>query len=170
VTLTAGAAPSQYEHMVEAMRDRNERGTWRPYAGPAPSTSMGMTTDLRVRWTPDDDWNASTELGPWRRVADFRLRRSDWEQLRRWRLRDDVVRRLEQAPQLRPTTGYYVRVAALRRIAEILSPSLTDRGIGQWLQARNRVLDGRTPIDLVIGGDVRRAFDAAESFAEGDYI
>src|SRR5208282_1420101 len=44
------------------------------------------------------------------------------------------------------------RLRDLREIALILSETLTARGVGQWLSARNRLLNGRRPIDVLADG------------------
>lgn len=51
-------------------------------------------------------------------------------------------------------------LAGLRDLVLLLSDSLTPRGVGQWLHARNRLLDGDRPIEALADGrvpDVRRA-------------
>jgi hypothetical protein len=58
----------------------------------------------------------------------------------------------------------------LRRVVELLRPSLTDKGIDQWLHASNRRLGGKRPVDLLAGTEASRVVDAATSFAEGDYL
>jgi hypothetical protein len=62
------------------------------------------------------------------------------------------------------------RLRAVRDIVLILKDSLTDRGVGQWLRARNRLLDGERPIDLIPRGDVDNVRRAAESFIDGSYV
>lgn len=63
----------------------------------------------------------------------------------------------------------YDLLAELRDMALLLSDSLTPRGVGQWLHAKNRLLDGERPIDLLADerfDDVRRA---AEALVDGTY-
>jgi hypothetical protein len=43
----------------------------------------------------------------------------------------------------------YDRLAQLHDLVLLLSDSLTPRGVGQWLHAKNRLLDGDRPIDLL---------------------
>lgn len=64
----------------------------------------------------------------------------------------------------------YDRLAQLRDLVLLLSDSLTPRGVGQWLHAKNRLLDGRRPLDLLaedLHDDVR---SAAEAFVDGAYV
>lgn len=64
----------------------------------------------------------------------------------------------------------YDRLAQLRDLVLLLSDSLTARGVGQWLHAKNRLLDGERPIELLAKecyAEVRRA---AESFIDGSYV
>lgn len=44
----------------------------------------------------------------------------------------------------------YDRLAQLRDLVLLLSDSLTPRGVGQWLHAKNRLLDGQRPVDLAV--------------------
>jgi Protein of unknown function (DUF2384) len=60
----------------------------------------------------------------------------------------------------------YDRLARLRDLVLLLSDSLTQRGVGQWLHAKNRLLDGARPVDL-LAEEVR---GAAESFIDGSYV
>jgi hypothetical protein len=64
----------------------------------------------------------------------------------------------------------YDRLAALREVVLILRDSLTGRGVGQWLRARNRLLDGRRPTEVLAAGDVDAVRRAAAAFAEGTYV
>lgn len=61
----------------------------------------------------------------------------------------------------------YDRLADLRDIALLLSDSLTPRGVGQWLHARNRLLDGRRPLELLGSGSVDDVRQAAQAFVDG---
>ena len=64
----------------------------------------------------------------------------------------------------------YDRLADLRDTALVLADSLTPRGVGQWLHARNRLLGGRRPLEVLAEGgadDVRRA---AQAFVDGAYV
>lgn len=64
----------------------------------------------------------------------------------------------------------YDRLAALREVVLVLRDSLTDRGVGQWLRARNRLLGGRRPIEVLHDGDVEAVRRAVDAFAEGVYV
>ncbi len=64
----------------------------------------------------------------------------------------------------------YDRLQDLREIVLILSDSLTARGVGQWLHARNRLLKGARPIDLLAEGRVDEVRQAAHSFVDGAYV
>jgi hypothetical protein len=59
----------------------------------------------------------------------------------------------------------------LREVMRLLEDTLTPRGVGQWLQARNRVLgDGRRPIEVLATGDVEAVRTAAMAYLEGTYV
>lgn len=64
----------------------------------------------------------------------------------------------------------YNRLQDLREIVLILSDSLTPRGVGQWLHARNRLLGGDRPIDLLAAGRIDEVREAAHSFVDGAYV
>jgi transcriptional regulator with XRE-family HTH domain len=64
----------------------------------------------------------------------------------------------------------YDRLAELREIAMLLSDSLTPRGVGQWLHAKNRLLGGQRAIDLLADGKVDEVRLAARAFIEGAYV
>lgn len=63
----------------------------------------------------------------------------------------------------------YDQLAQLRDLVMLLSDSLTPRGVGQWLHARNRLLDGQRPIDLLAEKHYERVRRAAEAFTDGSY-
>ena len=48
--------------------------------------------------------------------------------------------------------------------------SLTPRGVGQWLHAKNRLLDGGRPIELLAQGHYAEVRGAAESFIDGSSV
>jgi hypothetical protein len=73
-----------------------------------------------------------------------------------------------QSSSIRPQR--YDRLAELRDIVLVLSDSLTPRGVGQWLHARNRLLGGRRPVELLKDGDVEDVRRAAAAFADGSYV
>jgi transcriptional regulator with XRE-family HTH domain len=62
------------------------------------------------------------------------------------------------------------RLRDLREIALILSDTLTTRGVGQWLRARNRLLKGRRPIDELAEGKMKAVRNAARAYVEGAYL
>lgn len=62
------------------------------------------------------------------------------------------------------------RLQDLREIVLLLQRTLTPRGVGQWLRARNRMLQGRRPLEALAAGDVPAVREAAEAFVEGSYI
>ncbi len=64
----------------------------------------------------------------------------------------------------------YDRLAQLRDLVLLLSDSLTPRGVGQWLHAKNRLLDRERPIDLLAGGRYEEVRGAAEAFIDGSYV
>lgn len=64
----------------------------------------------------------------------------------------------------------YDRLAQLRDLVLLLSDSLTPRGVGQWLHAKNRVLDGARPVDLLAEDRYEDVRSAAESFIDGSYV
>jgi len=64
----------------------------------------------------------------------------------------------------------YDRLAQLRDLVLLLSDSLTARGVGQWLHAKNHLLDGERPIDLLAKKRYEDVRGAAESFIDGSYV
>jgi transcriptional regulator with XRE-family HTH domain len=62
------------------------------------------------------------------------------------------------------------RLHDLREVVLTLQRTLTPRGVGQWLRARNRVLQGRRPLEALAAGDVEAVREAAEAFVEGSYV
>ncbi len=62
------------------------------------------------------------------------------------------------------------RLRDLREIVLILKETLTARGVGQWLSARNRLLNGRRPIDVLAEGKMKAVRDAARAYVEGAYV
>lgn len=55
------------------------------------------------------------------------------------------------------------------RLQHLLSDSLTQRGIEQWLRAPNRLLDGQRPLDLLERGEDAAVEEAARAFIDGAY-
>jgi hypothetical protein len=64
----------------------------------------------------------------------------------------------------------YDRLAQLRELVLLLSDSLTQRGVGQWLHAKNRLLDGERPVDLLAEDRYEEVRRAAASFIDGSYV
>ena len=64
----------------------------------------------------------------------------------------------------------YDRLAQLRDLALLLSDSLTPRGVGQWLHAKNRLLESERPVDLLAADRFDEVRGAAESFINGAYV
>ena len=64
----------------------------------------------------------------------------------------------------------YDRLSELRDIVLLLSETLTPRGVGQWLHARNRLLRGKRPVELLKLGRVEEVRRAAAAFADGSYV
>jgi transcriptional regulator with XRE-family HTH domain len=64
----------------------------------------------------------------------------------------------------------YDRLSELRDIVLLLSETLTPRGVGQWLHARNRLLTGKRPVELLKAGKVEEVRRAAAAFADGSYV
>jgi transcriptional regulator with XRE-family HTH domain len=62
------------------------------------------------------------------------------------------------------------RLRDLREIVLILSETLTARGVGQWLRARNRLLNGRRPLDVLAESKMKVVRDAAKAYVEGAYV
>lgn len=69
-----------------------------------------------------------------------------------------------------PRPGRYDRLAQLRDLVVLLSDSLTPRGVGQWLHARNRLLIGERPVDLLVDDRFDEVREAAEAFVDGAYV
>lgn len=64
----------------------------------------------------------------------------------------------------------YDRLAQLRDLVILLSDSLTPRGVGQWLHAKNRLLEGRRPLDLLAEDRYDTVRQAAEAFVGGAHV
>lgn len=64
----------------------------------------------------------------------------------------------------------YDRLTELRDLVVLLSDSLSERGVGQWLHAKNRLLDGVRPIDAIAEGRYEAVHAAAEAFVDGNYV
>ena len=78
------------------------------------------------------------------------------------------VRNWQETSAIRPQNDE--RLRELREIVLLLRETLTPRGVGQWLNARNRTLAGRRPIDVMAEGRTDAVRDAAKAYVEGAYI
>lgn len=64
----------------------------------------------------------------------------------------------------------YDRLAELRDLVVLLSDSLTQRGVSQWLHARNRLLGGERPLAVLAAGRGEDVRNAAQAFIDGSYV
>jgi hypothetical protein len=78
------------------------------------------------------------------------------------------VRNWERTSAIRPRAED--RLRDLRDIALLLQETLTRRGVGQWLRARNRLLGGRRPLEVLAAGDTRAVREAAAAYVDGAYV
>jgi len=81
---------------------------------------------------------------------------------------DRSVRNWAATGAIRP--AYDERIRELSEVSLLLSDTLTPRGVTQWLNARNVLLDDQRPIDLISRGESDRVRDAAEAYLEGTYV
>lgn len=82
---------------------------------------------------------------------------------------DRAVRK-RQRPSIDPAPYDRRARAELRDLVALLSDSLSPRGVGQWMYARNRLLKAERPIDLLSAGRFDEVRLAARSFIEGSYV
>ena len=101
-----------------------------------------------------------------RRLRDFGLTQSAIAKATGATVRS--VRNWEATSAIRPRNDE--RLRDLREIVLILRETLTEKGVGQWLQARNRTLKGRRPIELLERGEFEAARNAARAYVEGAYV
>lgn len=66
--------------------------------------------------------------------------------------------------------GNYDNLAQVREVVLVLRDSLTPRGVRQWMSARNRLLAGRRPLQVLHDGDAEAVLRAARAFVEGVYV
>jgi hypothetical protein len=78
------------------------------------------------------------------------------------------VRNWKKTSGIRPQ--YEERLRDVREVALILQDSLTPRGVGQWLRARNRLLRGKRPLEMIARGKVDEVVKAAQAFVGGAYV
>jgi hypothetical protein len=81
---------------------------------------------------------------------------------------DRSVRNWAATGAIRPV--YDDRIRELSDISLLLSDTATPRGVTQWLNARNRLLDNQRPVDLIARGEGNKVRDAAEAFLDGVYV
>jgi hypothetical protein len=78
------------------------------------------------------------------------------------------VRNWQRTSAIRPQAED--RLRELREIALLLQETLTRRGVGQWLRARNRLLGGRRPLEVLAAGETQAVREAAAAYVEGAYV
>ena len=78
------------------------------------------------------------------------------------------VRNWQETSAIRPQNDE--RLRDLREIVLLLRETLTPRGVGQWLNARNRNLGSRRPIEVLSEGRADEVRDAAKAYVEGAYV
>jgi len=79
-----------------------------------------------------------------------------------------TVRRLVSDPTIRPQQRHARRLDDVRDLVSLLEDSLPGEQTARWLRARNRMLGGERPIELIAADDYDRVRDAAEAFVDGD--
>jgi hypothetical protein len=88
-----------------------------------------------------------------------RMLASDERTVRRWTADPDGA-----APQAR----FAQRIDDLRDLVELLYDTLPGEQTGRWLRARNRLLHGARPIDLLAEGNYLPVREAARAYVDGD--
>jgi hypothetical protein len=78
------------------------------------------------------------------------------------------VRNWQRTSAIRPQAED--RLRDLREITLLLQETLTPRGVGQWLRARNRLLGGRRPLEALAAGETKTVREAAAAYVEGAYV
>jgi predicted transcriptional regulator len=79
-----------------------------------------------------------------------------------------TVRRLLTDAAIKPQHRHARRLDDIRDLISLLQDSLPGEQTGRWLRARNRMLKGERPIELVAADDYPRVRAAAEAFIDGD--
>lgn len=74
------------------------------------------------------------------------------------------------SPDVAVQQRYEQRIDDLRALAVLLVHSLPGEQTGRWLRARNRLLKGARPLDLLADGRFEAVYDAAAAFVDGDPI
>lgn len=80
---------------------------------------------------------------------------------------DRAVRQWRRAG-IRPDR--YDRLGEVREIVLLLSDSLSPRGVGQWLHAKNRLLHSERAIELLTDARVSEVRATVRAFVEGAYV
>jgi hypothetical protein len=62
------------------------------------------------------------------------------------------------------------RLAQLRDLVLLLADSLTPRGVGQWMHAKNRPFGGMRPVNLLAVERYEEVRGAAAVFTDGSYV
>jgi hypothetical protein len=78
------------------------------------------------------------------------------------------VRNWAQTSAIRPRAAD--RLQDLRTVVLMLAETLTPRGVGQWLRARNRILKGQKPLDVLASGEFEQVRQAAAAYVDGAYV
>ena len=81
---------------------------------------------------------------------------------------DRSVRNWGATGAIRP--AFNDRIRELFQLSLLLADTLTWRGVTQWMDARNRLLDGARPIDLIARDKTDEVRGAVEAFLEGSYV
>ena len=55
-------------------------------------------------------------------------------------------------------------------VTQVDVAAVAPRGVGQWLHAKNRLLDGERPVDLLAEDHYEEVRSAAEAFVGGSYV
>ncbi len=56
-----------------------------------------------------------------------------------------------------------------QQVREAAAEVFTPEGVDLWIDARNRMLDGRSPRELVVQGEGQRALDLIDFLASGSF-
>jgi hypothetical protein len=81
---------------------------------------------------------------------------------------DRSVRNWATTGAIRP--AFNERIRELFQISLLLSDSLTWRGVTQWMSARNVLLDGQKPLDMLARDESANVRGAVEAFLDGSYV
>lgn len=78
------------------------------------------------------------------------------------------VRNWRKTSAIRPE--YEERLRDVQEVVLVLEGSLSPRGVSQWLRARNRMLQGKRPLELIAKRKVDEVIRAAQAFVDGAYV